>query len=155
MMRDEFRLFIVLGRGTAITLVGLFVLFAVLGALGSGIAPIHGKEEIFGATVALLIGISLWIAARWMFRTLQECFTRREARAVATAFAVFSPVWSCMGILFGLLLGDRAERLLGSSFGAIVGVAGAPVMAAVTSFAFCLVMLRITRLIVRVESTYP
>ena len=96
-MRDELRLFIVVGKAALITIVGAFAplaLMPIFGALESKMVVTHGEDDILGATLVLLpIATALWISVRWMFRTLQTYFTRREARAMATAFAGFSPVW--------------------------------------------------------------
>jgi hypothetical protein len=91
-----------------------------------------------------------------MFRTLQTYFTRREARAVATAFAALSPVWLGITILLGG--GGYAADFLGSPFGRVGAFAGVfggfIVVAALVSFTLCLITLRITRLTIKVESTY-
>jgi hypothetical protein len=148
-MRDQRWLFIVVGKAALMTTLGYFVL--VLGTLGSKIVLTHGEEEILGATMAFLpAGISAW----WMFRKLQAYCTRREARAVAIAFAVLAPVSFGIAFLLSEISGGYAELLLGSPFflaGAFVGIV---VMATIVNFVLCLFTLGFTRHIVRLESTY-
>jgi ABC-type molybdate transport system permease subunit len=102
-------------------------------------------------------GIAVWVAVRWMFRTLQAFSTKRDARAVATLFVVLSPVWLGIAILLGG--GGYAAEFLEYPFGragAFVGLFGGfVVVAAIASFAICLITFRNTRCIVRVEAMYP
>ena len=72
---------------------------------------------------------------------------------MTTAFAVLSPVWFGIAILLGEL-GGYAETLLGHF--AVVGVFAVVLsIATLVSFMFCLIVLRVTRLTIQVESTYP
>jgi hypothetical protein len=142
-------LLIVVAKAALMTTLGYFAL--VLGFLGSKIVLTNGEEEILGATMALLpSGIAAW----WMFRKLQAYYTRREARAVAIAFAVLAPVSFGIAFLFSEISGGYAELLLGSPFALAGAFVGVVVMASIVNFVLCLFTLRFTRHIVRLESTH-
>jgi hypothetical protein len=148
-MRDKGWLFIVVGKAALMTTLGYFAL--VLGVLGSKIVLTHGEEEIFGATMAFLpAGIAAW----WMFRNLQAFCTRREARAVAIAFAVLAPVSFGIAVLLSEISGGYADLLLGSPFGLVGAFVGIVVMATIVNFVLCLFTLRFTRHIAKLESTH-
>jgi hypothetical protein len=143
-MRDKFWLFIVVGKAALITTLGDFV----LGVLGSKIATPGVRGILAVSMVFLPAGIAEW----WMFGTLQAYCTRRESRAVTTAFAVFAPVSFGIAMLFGELSGGYAA-FLGSLFGLVGASVGIFVMTTVVNFVLCHLTLRITRNIVRLEST--
>ena len=93
--------------------------------------PTAGIEVLLAALWACLpFGIATW----WMFRVLKARYSRREAKAVTTAFAVFTPV--SLGV--SMLLAEGA----GSFVGAIISVV---VTNTLLSFAVCLFRLRMTR----------
>jgi hypothetical protein len=144
-MRDNFSLFIVVGKAVLITTLGGFA--PILGLFG----PKFVRRGVRGM-VAVSMVLFLWIAARWMFGTLRAHSTIRESRAVTTTFAAFAPVSFGMAMLFGDLSGGYAA-LLGSFWGLIGAFAGVVAIAALISFVLCLLTLRITRNIVRLEST--
>ena len=81
---DKFWLFTLVGKAALITTIGCVSLLL----LGIKIAVTQGEQEILGVTMAFL---PAGIAAYWIFQKLQTHYTRREARAVATAFGVFTP----------------------------------------------------------------
>jgi len=148
-MRDKLWLFIVVGKAALVTALGYIAL--VLGVLGSKTVVTHGEEEILGATMAFLpAGIAAW----WLFRKLQPYCTRREARAVAIAFAVLAPVSFGIAMLLAEISGGYAELLLGSPFYLVGAVVGIVVIATIVNFVLCLLTLRITRQIVKLESTH-
>ena len=148
-MRDKFWLFIVVGKAALMTTLVYFAL--ALAVLGSKIVLTHGEEEILGATMAFLpTGIAAW----WMFRKLQAHCTRREARAVAIAFAVLAPVSFGIAILLSQISGGYADLLLGSPFFLVGAFVGVVVIATIVNFVLCLLTLRITRQIVKLESTH-
>lgn len=131
------------------TTLGYFAL--ALGILGSKIVLTHGEEEILGATMAFLpSGIAAW----WMFRKLQAYCTRREARAAAIAFAVLAPVSFGIAFLLSEISGGYAELLLGSPFALVGAFVGIVVIATIVNFVLCLFTLRLTRHIVKLESTH-
>jgi ABC-type molybdate transport system permease subunit len=101
--------------------------------------PTAGIEVLLAALwVCLPFGIATW----WMFRVLKARYTRRQAKAVGIAFAVFTPV--SLGV--SMLLAEGA----GSFIGAIISIA---VTNTLLSFAVCLFRLQMTRLNEKIEQT--
>jgi hypothetical protein len=148
---DKFWLLIVIGKAALIATVGEFAL--VLSVLGFKIAVTPGEQQILKATVMfLLVFLPIGIAAWWIFQKLQARYTRREARAVATAFGVFTPVSLAVATVLSQLPGGYAASL-GRSFSVVGVFVGVVVMTTLLSFLVCLFTLRMTRLIVRLEST--
>ncbi len=148
-MRDKRWLFIVVGKAALMTTLGYFA--PVLGILGSKIVLTHGEEEILAVPMVFLpAGIAAW----WMFRKLQAFCTRREARAVAIAFAVLAPVSFGIAFLLSEISGGYADLLLGSPFGLVGAFVGIVVMATIVNFFLCLFTLRFTRHIAKLESTH-
>jgi hypothetical protein len=146
---DKLWLFIVVGKAALMTTLVYFAL--ALAVLGSKIVLTHGEEEILGATMAFLpTGIAAW----WMFRKLQAHCTRREARAAAIAFAVLAPVSFGIAILLSQTSGGYADLLLGSPFGLVGAFVGVVVIGTIVNFVLCLLTLRITRQIIKLESTH-
>jgi hypothetical protein len=134
------RFAIVIGKASLLTLAGYF--FSLVG-LKFELAPREEGILIFTAT-ALMIAIATW----WIFRALQADYTRRVARAVAITFAILSPV--SLGI--ALMSAGYAELLLGSPFiGMLMGVA---VIAVLLNFLLCLLTMRMTQHIIKMESTH-
>ena len=151
-MRDKFWLFIVVGKAALMITLGCFGL--ALGVLGLKIAVTPGEQQILKATMVLLvlflpIGISAW----WIFRKLQARYTRREARAVATAFGAFTPVSLGIAMVLSEITGGYAA-FLGRPFGLVGAFMGVVVMTAILNFLVCLFTLSMTRRIVKLESTH-
>ena len=147
-MRDKLWLFIVVGKAALITTLVGFAL--VLGVLASKIVITHGEEEILGGTLMIFpAGIAAW----WMFRKLQAHCTRREARAAATAVAVFTPVSLGIAMLLSQISGGTADQVLGSPFGLIGAFAGIVVITTLVNYALSLFTLWVTRHAVKLEST--
>lgn len=150
-MRDKFWLFIVVGKAALMTTLGYFGL--VLGVLGLKIAVTPGEQQILKATIGfLMVFLPIGIAAWWIFRKLQARYTRREARAVATAFGVFTPVSLAVATVLSQIPAGYAA-FLGRPFGLIGAFAGIVVMTTTLSFLVCLFTLSMTRRIVKLEST--
>lgn len=147
-MRRTFWLLIVIGKAALITTVAVFAL--VLGGLRSGLVATPSEKEILAGVLAFL---PAGVTSLWMFQALQVRLTRREARAMATSFAVLAPVWLGIAMLLGEVSGGYAEIFLGSYFALAGAFVGVVLMATVVSFMLCLLTLRITRNIVRSEST--
>jgi hypothetical protein len=151
-MRDRFWLFIVVGKAALITILGWFGL--VLGVVGSKIAMTSGEQQILKATIVLLVvfvpaGIATW----WIFRKLQARYTRREARAAATAFGVFTPVSLSIATVLSQIPGGYSASL-GRAFAVIGAFVGVVVMTTILDFLVCLFTLSMTRRIVKLESTH-
>jgi hypothetical protein len=66
--------------------------------------------------------------------------------------ALLTPVWLGIAMLFGEISGGFAAQVLGSPFGLPGAFVGVSVIAALLSFALCLLTLRIMRRIIEVES---
>lgn len=148
-MRNRLWLLIVVGKAVFMAALGEYALALGIAAL-SRISVTHGEETILGVTMAYLpTGIAAW----WMFRKLHSYCTRREARAVAIAFAVLAPVSFGIAFVLSELSGGYAELLLGSRFALAGAFVGTVLVATLVNFALCLFTLRITRQIVKLEST--
>jgi len=106
-MHDKLWLFVVVAKSVCIAAIGVFS--PVLAILGFHVTLTRGMETVLGLVMAVFpIGIACW----WMFRRLQAHWTRREARAVTLAFAMFSPIWFGAGILLSEFTGGYADLLL-------------------------------------------
>jgi hypothetical protein len=141
-MRNRFWLFVAVGKAALITCVCALV----VGVLSFRIAVTHVEQEILGAVIAIIpSGIAAW----WMFRKLRAHCTRREARAVALTFGVFTPVSLGVALVLAQIPGGYAEALLGGPFALVGAFAGTVVMTTLLSFLACLLALSVTR---RIES---
>jgi MFS family permease len=105
------------------------------------------------AAVLIPIAVAVW----WMFPKLSAMYPRREARAVATAFGVFSPIASGVGIaLGGMIGGGYLVHLPGSRIlipipaGVFLGTA---IVGGALMLAVCVLVLRVTRLAESVEQS--
>jgi hypothetical protein len=146
-MRGNFHLLIVVGKAAAmITTAECFV-----SLLATKIAPTRGEQ---GTLVIIALVIATWIATWWIFRELQADYTRREARALATTFAILAPLSLGIAMPLSLMPAGYAEILLGSRFFLIGAFVGIVVVSTTLDFLLCLLTLRMTRHIVKLESTH-
>ncbi|MGA2433967.1 MAG: hypothetical protein ABSG25_01640 [Bryobacteraceae bacterium] len=139
-MSDKFRLLIVVTKATLLVESMCIPLVLVLGRPPNPL-DVPSNVRIAGRltlTFLLPIGLAAW----WMFRKLQARYTRREARAVAIAYGVFTPVSLGIAVLPSTMLGGCAAQLLGNAFGAIGAVAGVIVLTALISFVPCVLALK-------------
>ena len=117
-MRDARRLFVIVGQA-ALIVTGAY-LALVLVTLKFALTP--GEEEIEGAMMAIVpVGVAAW----WIFRKLQAHHPRREARAAAIVFAVFTPMALLMALLVAQIFGGYSGVLFGNPLafpGALVGI---------------------------------
>jgi len=151
-MRDKFWLFIVVGEAALMTTTGYIAL--VLGVLGFKIVTTLGEPQILKAAIGfLLVFLPTGFATWWIFRKLQARHTRREARAVATAFGAFTPVSLGIAMVLSEITGGYAA-FLGRPFGLVGAFVGVVVMTAILNFLVCLFTLSMTRRIVKLESTH-
>jgi hypothetical protein len=131
-MSDKFWLFIVVGKAALITILVWFGL--VLGVPRFKIGMMSGEQQILKAAVVfLLVLLPTGIATWWIFRKLQSHYTRREARAVATAFGAFTPVSLLIAIPLAQIPGGYAS-FLGGPFGLVGAFMGVVVMTAILNF---------------------
>jgi len=153
-MSDRFWLFIIVGKAALITVLLWFGLVLV-GLLGSKIEMTSGEPQILKATVLfLLVLLPTGIATWWSFRKLQSHYPPREARAAATALAVFTPVSLLIAILLAQIPGGYADLLLGSPFGLVGAFVGVVVVTTILNLLVCLFTLSMTRRIAKLESTH-
>ncbi len=145
-MRDKFRLFIVVGKAVLITTVGCPVPLLAL-----KLALTRGEQ---GTLTLIAIILATGIATWRIFRKLQTDYTRREARAVATTFAILAPVSLAIAMPLSLIPGGYAEMLLGSPFAPVGAFAGIVATTPILDFLPCLLTLWMTRRIVKLESTH-
>jgi hypothetical protein len=148
-MRDTFRLFVIVGKAALIVTAGCFALVWSSIPLGveTDLRPVRG--EILGALACF---VPIGVATVWIFRKLRTAYPRREARAVATAFGVFTPISLMVSLVLAEITGGYAEALAGRpSFGLIGAVVGTVVITALLSFLVCMLVLRVTRLIIGLE----
>jgi hypothetical protein len=134
-MRREPRLFVIVGEAAVVVVTACFVLDMIL------IKFVPGEQPVLGAMMLLSAGGAAW----WLFRKLQAPYPRREARSVAIAFGVFSPV--SLGIAFplGSLSGGYTELYLGSRFAFFGAFAGVVVVNALVSIGASAFVLWVTR----------
>jgi hypothetical protein len=152
-MSDRFFLLIRVGEACLINTVALFMPLRM--ALPFKIANTDRVQEILVITgVCLGCGVATW----WIFRKLQLRYTKREAKAVATAFAVFTPVSLGISVLFAMVPGAYIAQpfdLIFKSTTGIFDMLGTFVSLVVTTtllgFAVCVFALWMTRHIQKLQ----
>jgi|ERR1700722_2359436 len=147
-MRDAFRLSVIVGKAAFIVTAGCCAL--MLGIISLWSDP---QDKSVGLVILVAVAVFLPIGAAtvWIFRKLQTVYSRREARAVSTAFGVFSPVSLVVSVVLSEITGGYAEMLAGPH-GFLIGVfAGLVVLTGLLSFLVCVLVLRVTQLIISVE----
>ena len=145
-MRDTFRLFIVVLKSTLMISAGCLVPF-----LPFKVAPARSEQ---GTLALIAIILATGIATWWIFQRLQTDYTRREARAMATTFAILAPVSLAIAMPLALISGGYGEMFLGSTFAPAGAFAGIVAVTTILDFLLCLLTLWVTRRIVRLESTH-
>jgi hypothetical protein len=110
---------------------------------------INKLVEVLFATVWLVaLGLAIW----WMFHKLRSLSTRREARAIATAFGVFTPVSLVLALVLSEISGGYGEWLVGHPWGGLAGAfVGTVAITALLNFMVCWIVLRLTRLTIGLE----
>lgn len=144
-MRNSFRLFIALGTAVIIATAAYFPLVLI-------IAPRFMTPSVPRAAQAVALAVTVLLpiigAALWMARKLRAQCTQREARIVAIAFAVFTPVSMLIAIPLAQIPGGYAG-FLGRPFGFVGAFAGIVVITTFLSFVPIVLALWITRRIGR------
>ena len=109
-MRPAFRLFLVMGQAALIVTATYFALILV------AVFPLvtHVSVGIQATTGAVGVLASICFAVRWIFRKLRAYHERREARAAAITFGLFTPVLLCIGLLLGPIVGGYTGIFLGT-----------------------------------------
>jgi hypothetical protein len=135
-MREKSFLLAHIGTASFIETVGLFTL--VLMNVHFRLASTSVSEGLVGATsVCIPCAIAVW----WLFRKLQSRYSKREVKAVATAFGVFSPISLAVSLLLA--------QIGGSYVGSVIATF---VIDTLLSFAVCLFVLRMTRHIEKTQT---
>ena len=152
-MRNTSRLFLIIAKGSAIATVLYFVLALALAAL---LQRPSVPRFVQGVGVAVTVLLPICLAAWWIFRRLQGEYTRREARAAAITFGVFTPVPLAISVLLGPIVGGYIGIFLGTESrlvafsGAVLGIV---VMIALVTFVTSLVAVWVTRHVGAVHQT--
>jgi hypothetical protein len=95
-------------------------------------------------------GLAIW----WMFHKLSALYTRREARAIATAFGVFTPVSLVVALVLSEISGGYGELLVGHPWGGLAGAfVGTLAITALLNFIVCWIVLSVTRLTISLEGS--
>jgi hypothetical protein len=116
-MRCAFPLLVVVAKAASIISVACFAVALV----ASRVVPTAADAEMVGTTLIIL---ATGAAAFWVFRNLQARYSRRQARSVAIAFGICTPVSLLAALLIGQLLGGLTGTYFGDQFsfvGAFVG----------------------------------
>jgi hypothetical protein len=119
-------------------------------AVSTGLKDLDNKlVEVLSATVWLVaFGLAIW----WMFHKLCALYTRREARAIATAFGVFTPVSLGLALVLSEISGGYGEWLVGHPWGGLAGAfVGTVAITSLLNFIVCWIVLRLTRLTIGLE----
>ena len=105
--------------------------------------------DVLMASVWLVaFGLAIW----WVFHKLRALYTRREARAIATAFGVFTPVSLVLALVLSEISGGYGEWLVGQPWGGLAGAfVGTVAITALLNFIVCWIVLRLTRLTIGLE----
>jgi hypothetical protein len=143
-MRPALRLFLVMGQAALIVTATYFALILI------AVWPLvpHVSVGVQAAAGAVGVLAPICFAAWWIFRRLRAYYERREARAAAITFGLFTPVPLGIGLLLGPIVGGYTGIFLGTESrlvafsGALMGIV---VMIAMMTFVPSLVVLWITR----------
>jgi hypothetical protein len=129
-MRDRWLIPIIAKAVIAATVSSQILIFAT--------GPLRFRSTYgFEAMLILLIAfLPSSCAALWIFRKLQSRCTRREARAVALAFGVLTPILLAISMIFGTLAGAFAEGVVGGPF-ILLAAFGAPILLTIV-LVFCI-----------------
>jgi hypothetical protein len=111
-------------------------------------------NKIMGALMATVWLVAFGLAIWWMFHKLRVLYTRREARAIATAFGVFTPVSFVLALVLSEISGGYGERLIGHAWGGLAGAfVGTVAITALLDFIVCWIVLTVTRLTIGHEGS--
>jgi len=143
-MRPALRLFLVMGQAALMVTVTYFafILIAVW-----HLVP-HVSVGVQAALGAVGVLAPICFATWWIFRRLRVYYERREARAAAITFGLFTPVPLGIGLLLGPVVGGYTGILLGTESrlvafsGAVMGIV---VMITMMAFVPSLVALWVAR----------
>ena len=146
-MRNTLRLLLFVAEASLLTIT---VYFALVLAAAPGLLKSDVPRSAQGVAVVLTVILPIGAAAWWIFRKLCPEYPRREARATAIAFGLFTPISLLIAALFAQIPGGYAG-FLGRPFGLIGAFLGMVVMTTVLSFVPTVLALWITRRIGRLD----
>jgi len=107
-------------------------------------------DVLMAAVWLVAFGLAIW----WMFHKLRALYTRREARAIATAFGVFTPVSLVLALVLSEISGGYGEWLIGHAWGGFAGAfVGTVAITALLNFIVCWIVLTVTRLTISLEGS--
>jgi hypothetical protein len=107
-------------------------------------------DVLMAAVWLVAFGLAIW----WMFHKLRALYTRREARAIATAFGVFTPVSLVLALVLSEISGGYGEWLIGHAWGGLAGAfVGTVAITALLNFIVCWIVLTVTRLTMTLEGS--
>jgi hypothetical protein len=141
-MKDKLRFAILIGMASLIFAAGYFGLDLLVAGLFLG-----PNVRLHSQTAALLAAILVPMCAAtwWIYRKLQQIYSRPEARAAAIAFGVFAPISLLVATPFATIPGGYAASFLGRPFGLVGAFAGLLAITAVLTFIPPLLALWIVR----------
>ena len=146
-MRLMLRLLLIAAEATFLVAVGCFgavLLTAKLFPQANG--PAIAQKSMICLAFMIFLGVATWAA----FRQLRAYYSRREARALTTAVAVFIPL--SIAISMPLIPFFAIQKNIYELFASLIFASGA--MTTVVTYGACAVVLWITRRIERVEQTH-
>lgn len=121
-------------------------------AVSMGFKDLDNKlvDALMIAVWLVAFGTSIW----WMFHRLRAIYTRREARAISTAFGIFTPVSLVLALVLSDTSGGYAEWLIGHAWGGLAGAfVGTVAITALLNFIVCWIVLTVTRLTIILEGS--
>jgi hypothetical protein len=121
-------------------------------AVSMGFKDLDNKlvDVLMAAVWLVAFGLAIW----WMFHKLRAPYTRREARAIATAFGVFTPVSLVLALVLSEISGGYGEWLIGHPWGGLAGAfVGTVAITALLNFIVCWIVLTVTRLTMSLEDS--
>jgi hypothetical protein len=121
-------------------------------AVSMGFKDLDNKlvDVLMAAVWLVTFGLAIW----WMFHKLRALYTRREARAIATAFGVFTPVSLVLALVLSEISGGYGEWLMGDAWGGLAGAfVGTVAITALLNFMVCWIVLTVTRLAISLEDS--
>jgi hypothetical protein len=121
-------------------------------AVSMGFKDLDNKlvDVLMAAVWLAAFGLAIW----WMFHKLRALYTRRQARAIATAFGVSTPVALVSALVLSEISGGYGEWLIGHAWGGLAGAfVGTVAITALLNFIVCWIVLTVTRLTISLEGS--
>ena len=148
-MEIPLRLFFKTGQSALLVSTGGFVVPFIAVSLGFRNLDNKLVDVLMAAVWLVAFGLAIW----WMFHKLRALYTRREARAIATAFGVFTPVSLVLALVLSEISGGYGEWLVGHPWGGLAGAfLGTVAITNLLNFIVCWIVLCLTRLTISLES---